>query len=201
MDEVVKDDVPMLSATNWPSDRHDYKPNQKFSNTNRSVSISIPVPSVEMSYGSTNRIDLTSPVQTEKTMLEVPVEQENIKHNKRQGGGNYHGTKSEHLLRSGQLGMCNDPFCTACPSTYYYKGCIISRIPKGVDCHGYKGWVEWARAYGGAKGCVREKLSLIKHFTSGVMNPHAKVVQQWNQFVVITCLFAIFLDPLFFYVL
>ncbi|KAJ0467021.1 putative cyclic nucleotide-binding domain, Ion transport domain, rmlC-like jelly roll [Helianthus annuus] len=193
MDEVVKDDVPMLSATNWPSDRHDYKPNRKFSNTNRSVSISIPVPSVEMSSGSTNRIGFTSPVQTEKTMLEETVEQENIKQNKRQEGGNYHGTKNEHLLRSGQLGMCNDPFCTTCPSTYYYKGRIISRIPKGVDRH--------AGAYGGAKGWVREKLSLIKHFMSGVMNPHAKVVQQWNQFVVITCLFAIFLDPLFFYVL
>lgn len=26
--------------------------------------------------------------------------------------------KNEHLLRSGQLGMCNDPYCTTCP-TYY----------------------------------------------------------------------------------
>jgi cyclic nucleotide gated channel len=35
----------------------------------------------------------------------------------------------------------------------------------------------------------------------GVMNPHAKVVQQWNQFFVISCLVAIFLDPLFFFLL
>lgn len=27
--------------------------------------------------------------------------------------------KNEHLLRSGQLGMCNDPYCTTCPT--YYK--------------------------------------------------------------------------------
>jgi len=26
--------------------------------------------------------------------------------------------KNEHLLRSGQLGMCNDPYCTTCPIYY-----------------------------------------------------------------------------------
>ncbi|KAL8487602.1 hypothetical protein ACS0TY_024063 [Phlomoides rotata] len=30
--------------------------------------------------------------------------------------------KNEHLLRSGQLGMCNDPYCTACPMYYSVKG-------------------------------------------------------------------------------
>ncbi|XP_060670805.1 probable cyclic nucleotide-gated ion channel 20, chloroplastic isoform X4 [Ziziphus jujuba] len=30
--------------------------------------------------------------------------------------------KNEHLLRSGQLGMCNDPYCTTCPTHYYYNG-------------------------------------------------------------------------------
>lgn len=29
--------------------------------------------------------------------------------------------KNDHLLRSGQLGMCNDPYCTTCPSYYHYK--------------------------------------------------------------------------------
>lgn len=29
--------------------------------------------------------------------------------------------KNEHLLRSGQLGMCNDPYCTTCPSYYNSK--------------------------------------------------------------------------------
>jgi hypothetical protein len=31
-----------------------------------------------------------------------------------------------------------------------------------------------------------------------VMNPHSKTVKQWNKFFVISCLFAIFVDPLFF---
>ncbi|KAI7729652.1 hypothetical protein M8C21_015745 [Ambrosia artemisiifolia] len=193
MDDVVKDDVPMLSAGNWPSDRHEYNPTRKFSERNRSVSISIPVPSVELSSGSTNRGGFTGPLRTEKTTLEEPAEQENIRHYKGQGGDNAHGTKNENLLRSGQLGMCNDPYCTTCPSTYYYKGHVISRIPKGVDHH--------AHSYAGAKEWVREKLSLIKHFISGVKNPHAKDVQRWNKFVVITCLIAIFLDPIFFFVL
>lgn len=30
--------------------------------------------------------------------------------------------KNEHLLRSGQLGMCNDPYCTTCPTHYHFKG-------------------------------------------------------------------------------
>lgn len=34
---------------------------------------------------------------------------------------NYAG-RNEHLLRSGQLGMCNDPYCTVCPSSYNFKG-------------------------------------------------------------------------------
>ena len=34
-----------------------------------------------------------------------------------------------------------------------------------------------------------------------IMNPNAKVVQQWNQFFVISCLIAIFIDPLFFFLL
>lgn len=29
--------------------------------------------------------------------------------------------KNEHLLRSGQLGMCNDPYCTTCPTFYKYQ--------------------------------------------------------------------------------
>ncbi|XP_058108459.1 probable cyclic nucleotide-gated ion channel 20, chloroplastic isoform X2 [Magnolia sinica] len=29
--------------------------------------------------------------------------------------------KNEHLLKSGQLGKCNDPFCTTCPVNYDFK--------------------------------------------------------------------------------
>ena len=33
------------------------------------------------------------------------------------------------------------------------------------------------------------------------MNPHTKVVQRWNKFFVSSCLVAIFVDPLFFFLL
>lgn len=38
--------------------------------------------------------------------------------------------KNEHLWRSGQLGMCNDPYCTTCPTYYNYKG-AQPKISKG----------------------------------------------------------------------
>lgn len=31
-------------------------------------------------------------------------------------------SKNQHLLRSGQLGICNDPYCTTCPTYYHFKG-------------------------------------------------------------------------------
>lgn len=40
------------------------------------------------------------------------------------------GRKNDHLLRSGQLGMCNDPYCTTCPSYYHYQP-IPQKHPKG----------------------------------------------------------------------
>ena len=32
-----------------------------------------------------------------------------------------YGAKNEHLLRSGQLGVCNDPYCTVCPTYDNFK--------------------------------------------------------------------------------
>ncbi|KAI3797720.1 hypothetical protein L1987_32983 [Smallanthus sonchifolius] len=40
--------------------------------------------------------------------------------------------KNKHLLKSGQLGICNDPYCTTCPTSYNYKGKLLtSRVPQG----------------------------------------------------------------------
>lgn len=55
--------------------------------------------------------------------------------------------------------------------------------------------------YGDAKGCARRFMSFMSSFIPGVMNPHAKVVQHWNKFFTICCLVAIFVDPLFFFLL
>ncbi|KAJ6373763.1 hypothetical protein OIU78_029447 [Salix suchowensis] len=55
--------------------------------------------------------------------------------------------------------------------------------------------------YGDAKGWARRFNNSINSYIPGVMNPHAKVVQEWNKFFVISCLGAIFVDPLFFILL
>ncbi|KAJ6760107.1 CYCLIC NUCLEOTIDE-GATED ION CHANNEL 15-RELATED-RELATED [Salix purpurea] len=55
--------------------------------------------------------------------------------------------------------------------------------------------------YGDAKGWARRFHNAINSYIPGVMNPHAEVVQKWNKFFVISCLVAIFVDPLFFIVL
>jgi cyclic nucleotide gated channel len=43
--------------------------------------------------------------------------------------------KHANLLRSGQLGMCNDPYCTTCPSYYNRKAAQIptSRVSALFD--------------------------------------------------------------------
>lgn len=55
--------------------------------------------------------------------------------------------------------------------------------------------------HGDAKGWAKRIWSFLLRFIPGVMNPHARVVQKWNKFFVIACSFAVFLDPLFFFLL
>lgn len=49
----------------------------------------------------------------------------------------------------------------------------------------------------GAK-IMNSKLGWSKYWFPSIMNPHTRIVQQWNRFFVTSCLFAIFVDPLFF---
>eukprot|EP00258_Populus_trichocarpa_P022080 XP_024438099.1 probable cyclic nucleotide-gated ion channel 20, chloroplastic isoform X2 [Populus trichocarpa] len=55
--------------------------------------------------------------------------------------------------------------------------------------------------YGDAKGWARRFNDVINLYIPRVMNPHTQVVQKWNKFFVISCLVAIFVDPLFFFLL
>ncbi|KAL9224819.1 hypothetical protein vseg_000819 [Gypsophila vaccaria] len=102
--------------------------------------------------------------------------------------------KDEHLLKSGQLGMCNDPYCTTCPS-YYTSAPGKFRTSDILDMKFHNA------LYGDAKGWAKKFFSFVNSYIPAVMNPHNKVVQQWNKFFVISCLVAIFVDPLFFFVL
>ncbi|KAL3512454.1 hypothetical protein ACH5RR_025171 [Cinchona calisaya] len=104
--------------------------------------------------------------------------------------------KNDHLLKSGQLGMCNDPYCTTCPSYYHVKR--PQKNSKSSDIFDKK---FHNMIYGDAKGWAKKISSSLCSCIPPVMNPHTKVVQHWNKFFVISCLFAVFLDPLFFFLL
>ncbi|KAK2965629.1 hypothetical protein RJ640_001816 [Escallonia rubra] len=225
MDPFEKDEVPMLSATYSQVDEHAISRSRRFSPRMRSASISIPMDSAE-SYEDTN-VGHTGPLRSQRRTPSIQMSGP-LYPNRKQGNsfqptqavirrkaaeptvedypsvsgidhndwpGNSVG-KNEHLLRSGQLGMCNDPYCTTCPSYYNVKGQQkYSEASAGFDPKSH------SLLYGDAKGWAKRALSFLHPYIPGIMNPHAKVVQQWNKFFVISCLVAVFLDPLFFFVL
>jgi hypothetical protein len=55
--------------------------------------------------------------------------------------------------------------------------------------------------YGDAKDWARRIFAFFIPNVPRVMNPHNKLVQQWNKFFAICCLVAIFVDPLFLFLL
>jgi cyclic nucleotide gated channel len=91
-----------------------------------------------------------------------------------------------HLLMSGPLGICDDPYCTICPSYFTSSSVSVSLTPSTKNTF-----------FSGAK-TMHGRLVGWSKYRFPVMNPHSKTVKQWNKFFVISCLFAIFVDPLFF---
>ncbi|XP_047315902.1 probable cyclic nucleotide-gated ion channel 20, chloroplastic isoform X2 [Impatiens glandulifera] len=104
-------------------------------------------------------------------------------------------SKKEHLLKSGQLGVCNDPYCTTCPTYSSNKTQEQSRPLIMYDSKFYN------ILYGDSEGRAQGILTSLRKFIPVVMNPHTKHVKQWNKFFACSCLFAVFLDPLFFFLL
>ncbi|KAK3120510.1 hypothetical protein QOZ80_9AG0689050 [Eleusine coracana subsp. coracana] len=100
--------------------------------------------------------------------------------------------KNEHLMMSGPLGQCDNPDCVNCPPAcknkrHFHRGSNALDNKFRNILYGHDdGW----------KKKIDDILSRIP-----ILNPHAKVVQQWNQFFVISCLISIFIDPLFFFLL
>ncbi|KAG4939886.1 hypothetical protein JHK84_046035 [Glycine max] len=107
---------------------------------------------------------------------------------------NYAG-KNEHLVRSGPLGMCNDPYCTTCP-TYFKATQQMNSKASGIFNPEFRNTL-----YGDARDWARRLFAFLIPLVPRVMNPHNRLVQQWNKFFAICCLVAIFVDPLFFFLL
>ncbi|CAI9113296.1 OLC1v1013869C1 [Oldenlandia corymbosa var. corymbosa] len=211
-----RDVTPMLSSTDLQSDEQDDSQFQKLTSRTRSASISIPMHSLDY-YGSEQGfISHTGPLRNEKlnAVIEMSTWQANGATGQKTSetkeerypsfnrmdrtvrSDNRYTGKSDNLLKSGPLGMCNDPYCTTCPSYYHVKG--YHKKSKSSDFSDQKFHY---MLYGDAKGWVKKVASFLQPYIPPVMNPHTKFVQQWNQFFVICCLFAIFLDPLFFFLL
>ncbi|PIA63941.1 hypothetical protein AQUCO_00201333v1 [Aquilegia coerulea] len=208
-----KEEIPMLSYTQsrQSDDFLDVQP-QRFSSRNRSASMSTPMHSMDSDERETYFVSHTGPLQSERrtpfkqmsgpihntwrsdklvwpviglmgrpsaTVLNIEQPSFNGAENKGWHENNHFG-KNDHLLKSGQLGVCNDPYCTTCPAIYNSK---FHNMLSGDG----KGW-------------MRRSFSFLGSYVP-VMNPHNKVVQRWNKFFVISCLVAIFVDPLFFFLL
>ncbi|KAL3724904.1 hypothetical protein ACJRO7_029988 [Eucalyptus globulus] len=107
-----------------------------------------------------------------------------------------YGAKNEHLLRSGRLGMCNDRYCTTCPSHYNRRAQQTSSESSSIaDTQFHKA------LYGDAKSWARRFFTYVSAHIPGVINPHAQAVQRWNKFFVISCVAVLFVDPLFLFLL
>uniref|UniRef100_A0A7N0V7F3 Cyclic nucleotide-binding domain-containing protein n=1 Tax=Kalanchoe fedtschenkoi TaxID=63787 RepID=A0A7N0V7F3_KALFE len=214
---LEKDDIPMLSDTCPPLEHeHGDSKFRSFGSRSRSVSMSTATSYVVDSY-SNNTSGHTGPLRpdrrhspvnrraadrnfqfTEKeTVLNVadPVTDKYMSFDgtkyKDWQDDNY-ARNNEHLYKSGQLGLCNDPYCTTCPTYYNFQDAKRNNS-RDQTFH--------SALYGDAKGWARRSCSFLNEYIPGVMNPHAKIIQQWNKFFVISCLVAIFVDPLFFFLL
>ncbi|KAL0335830.1 UNVERIFIED_CONTAM: putative cyclic nucleotide-gated ion channel 20, chloroplastic, partial [Sesamum radiatum] len=229
MDASERDEIPMLSAAYFQEDDRNDSTSRSFSTRTRSASMSIPMTSLDSSGNEHNLVGFTGPLRNErrsttfvqmsgplyvnrnnefvfqgpegalrKKTPESKIERypsiDRVENND-WPSSDYAG-KNEHLLKSGQLGMCNDPYCTTCPTYYNVKGRQKhSRTSEIFDAKFHN------MLNGDAKGWAKRMCSFLLPYIPGVMNPHAKVVQKWNKFFVISCLFAVILDPLFFFLL
>ncbi|CAN6925634.1 unnamed protein product [Brassica oleracea] len=90
-------------------------------------------------------------------------------------------------LGSGQLEVCNDPYCTTCPSYYNPKPAQIppSKLHHAM-CDDARGW-------------ATRFVTSINKFLTGIINPHYKFVQRWTK--LFASWLVIFIDPLFLFLI
>ncbi|XP_039691020.1 probable cyclic nucleotide-gated ion channel 20, chloroplastic isoform X2 [Medicago truncatula] len=203
MNHFDKDEIPILSETHGQrSDEPQDSTFRRNISRTRSASISIPMASLDPYERQPNLVRHTGPLCTTK---KTPVSQMSGPLNATPLTGNpfqnktekiftfYGPGRYEHLLRSGQLGMCHDPYCTTCPT--YFK-VSQQRKPRASNIFDHK---FHNSLHGDTKGFGRKLFSFCSSCIPGVMNPHTKVVLQWNKVLAIFCMVTIFVDPLFFF--
>lgn len=148
MSASERDEIPMLPAAYLQSYGGDDSGSRGLSTRTRSASMSVPSNSMDSTEYEHSLVGFTGPLRNARrapnTQMSGPLyvnrNQEFIfqppkgalrqkatepKLDGTENNGwpaeDYMG-RNEHLLRSGQLGMCNDPYCTTCPMYYNVKG-------------------------------------------------------------------------------
>ncbi|XP_027357569.1 probable cyclic nucleotide-gated ion channel 20, chloroplastic isoform X2 [Abrus precatorius] len=212
MDGFEKEEVLLLDTHFKPFNEPVDSKFQRHVSGTKNASVSIPMTSLEPNERATNIMGHTGPLRSQrKTPSNQMSRPLNVSHrpgnhfwapenqtaesrtevfscsgmNENDMQKNYDG-KNEHLVRSGQLGMCNDPYCTICP-TYIKPTQQSNSKASGIFNTKFHNATK-----GDAKDWAR---------TTRVVNPHTKLVKQWNKILAICCLVAIFVDPLFFFLL
>ncbi|KAJ1379564.1 RmlC-like jelly roll fold [Sesbania bispinosa] len=189
---------------------------QNFTSERQGDSISIPMNSICCHGNDTNILGYCNSLLNERRTVTEANGNVNSYFQQNQGasrwersgkfssvnGGNRNGwlgdknsVKNGHL--SGVVGMRYDSYSTTCPRHCDHRAnqATNSKIlhlvnPQFHNIHN-----------GDAKSLVTRISSFLCLHIPGVISPHAEAVQQWNRFFVIACLVAIFVDPLFFFML
>ncbi|XP_057812453.1 probable cyclic nucleotide-gated ion channel 20, chloroplastic isoform X2 [Salvia miltiorrhiza] len=213
MNASSRDEAPMLPAAYLQSDNGNGSPRRGLTPRTRSVSMSFAIESPHSSEYQQNLVGFTGPLRSARRnpqaqmsgplypnrnnefVFKPPQTAAEPENRAKNGDRDYVG-RNEHLLRSGQLGKCNDPYCTTCPIFYNANGQQKpSRTSEMIDAK-FRNML-----YGDAQCWAKRMFLFLLSYIPGVMNPHAKLVQWWNKFFVISCMIAAFLDPLFFFLL
>ncbi|CAH8331223.1 unnamed protein product [Eruca vesicaria subsp. sativa] len=184
------DQVPIPEATSLAHTR-------AFNFKNRSVSLSYSTYSTDRCDNSKVALGFTVPIPTQRrpsppglptteppdysSTVDVPSEDESVLTN-------------ANLLKSRQLGMCNEPYCTTFPSYYNHQPAEFqtSRVSNS-RFH--------TALYDDARSWTKRFCSSVSKCVPGIMNPHSKFVQVWTRFLAFSCLMAIFIDPTFVFLL
>ncbi|MED6145959.1 hypothetical protein PIB30_029922 [Stylosanthes scabra] len=187
-------DEEILSSETYGQQSDDLKDSnfRKLVLRTKQASISAPVVSVE-SYatGGSGNLLQHSRVVTRSRMVANRTEKcSNVCNTSENHLKNNHDRNNEHLMMSGPFGLCDYPCCTTCP-TY------LKATQKGHSRTSTRFNSKLHNVHGDASRFGRKKPTFCSSCIPGVMNPHTKVVQQWNMIHALFCWAAIILDPLF----
>lgn len=136
MDLSERDEVPMLPAAHSQSDNGEGSTRRGLSGRTRSVSMSFATNSPHSSEYEQNHtgplrsarrnphVQMSGPLYPTRNNDFVfrPPRMATEPENRAKNNDGGYGGRNEHLLRSGQLGMCSNPYCTTCPLFYDATG-------------------------------------------------------------------------------